>query len=173
MVYRKRHAGSGTGCWAFQWMTGCAPGSSSSAQRTARWHHHAANCSLVIFGSRPRSQALSTAAVCRTLKVARRQIGKQGFPAGRQNKSHNCSRDDRRRIWLAAAALICCPELTDRSEPQRCQSCLSCRSGPQILVSSAERRSALHGGASILWSPRPMSLRTSPTSRRREVWPHE
>ena len=45
-------------------------------------------------------------------------IGKQGLPAGRQDASRNRSGGDRRRIWLVAAALICCPQLTDRSEPQ-------------------------------------------------------
>ena len=45
-------------------------------------------------------------------------IGKQGLPAGRQDASRNRSGVDRHRIWLAAAALICCAELTDHSEPQ-------------------------------------------------------
>lgn len=45
-------------------------------------------------------------------------IGKQGLPAGRQDASRNRSGGDRRRIWLVAAALICRPQLTDRSEPQ-------------------------------------------------------
>ncbi|KAK9908955.1 hypothetical protein WJX75_005170 [Coccomyxa subellipsoidea] len=45
-------------------------------------------------------------------------IGTQGLPAGRQDASRNRSGGDRRRIWLVAAALICCPQLTDRSEPQ-------------------------------------------------------
>ena len=45
-------------------------------------------------------------------------IGKQGLLAGRQYASRNRSGGDRRRIWLVAAALICCPQLTDCSEPQ-------------------------------------------------------
>jgi hypothetical protein len=116
MVYRKRHAGSGTGCWAFQWMTGCAHGSSYSAQRTARWHHRATNCSLVIIGLR----TLVAEHCCCLPDVDGREppIGQQGLPAGRQDASRNRSGVDRHRIWLAAAALICCAELTDHSEPQ-------------------------------------------------------
>lgn len=79
VVDQKHHAGSGTGCWALQWMTGCAPGSSSSAQRTARWHQRAANSSLVSVGSRPRSQSLSTPAVSRMLAAVSRQSASRAF----------------------------------------------------------------------------------------------
>ncbi len=73
LVQMSDHGGSGTGCCAPQRMTSWASGAAPNAQRTSRWHQRSLNASRVSCGSRPRSQSLSTPAVCLMVTVASRQ----------------------------------------------------------------------------------------------------
>ncbi len=76
----KGHADSGTGCYALQWMRSCASGAAPNTQRMSRWHQRSLSSSRVSFGSRPRSQSLSTPAVC-LMDGGKPPNAKQSFPA--------------------------------------------------------------------------------------------
>ena len=78
-VMVKGQTGSGTGCCALQGMESCATRASPTAKRTFRWHQRVVNSSRVIFGSLPRSQALSTPDVVLTWTVTSRQSPRMAF----------------------------------------------------------------------------------------------
>ncbi|BDA51422.1 hypothetical protein COCOBI_18-3000 [Coccomyxa sp. Obi] len=78
-------------------MDSCA--SSPTAQRTFRWHHRAVNSSRVSFGSRPRSQSLSTPDVVLTLTVASRQSPRMAFLQEDRSLAATTPADSAAPVW--------------------------------------------------------------------------